>query len=96
MSFFQKKPVVIDAMHFHGTDEDLKKVHDWARQFGDVCLDLENSSMSIKTLEGVMTVSYGDWVIKGVMGEMYPCKPDIFHATYSPLSPSSGSCCGSH
>ena len=38
----------------------------------------------IDTLEGVSTVSIGDWVIKGVKGEFYPCKPDIFEATYEP------------
>lgn len=40
--------------------------------------------MWIKTLEGIMTASYGDWVIKGVNGEFYPCKPDIFEKTYEP------------
>jgi hypothetical protein len=39
----------------------------------------------IKTLEGQMAVSNGDWIIKGVKGELYPCKPDIFAATYDPV-----------
>lgn len=38
--------------------------------------------ISVKTLEGVMTASVGDWIIRGVQGEFYPCKPDIFDATY--------------
>lgn len=41
--------------------------------------------MRIKTLEGVMTASVGDWIIRGVQGEFYPCKPDIFAATYEPV-----------
>ncbi|MEE7714225.1 hypothetical protein V3J85_23230 [Bacillus sp. 5001] len=41
-------------------------------------------SISIPTLEGVMTADEGDWIIRGVQGEFYPCKPDIFAATYEP------------
>lgn len=41
--------------------------------------------LAIKTLEGVMKAYPGDWIIKGVQGECYPCKPDIFEATYEPV-----------
>lgn len=41
----------------------------------------------IETLEGWLTVSPGDWIIKGVKGEFYPCKPDVFELTYSPVNP---------
>lgn len=42
--------------------------------------------MKIETLEGVMTADIGDYIIKGVKGECYPCKPDIFHMTYEEIS----------
>ena len=47
-----------------------------------VWIDPENGSFMIRTLEGDMRVEYGDWVIRGVAGEFYPCKPDIFNKTY--------------
>lgn len=46
----------------------------------------EDGTLDVATLEGVMTADIGDYVIKGVSGEIYPCKPDIFHATYDPVS----------
>jgi hypothetical protein len=45
----------------------------------------EDENPRIKTLEGTMMVSVGDWIIKGIKGELYPCKPDIFDATYEPV-----------
>lgn len=45
---------------------------------------LGTGPMQISTLEGVMQANPGDWIITGVKGEMYPCKPDIFEATYEP------------
>ena len=42
--------------------------------------------MAITTLEGVHTANVGDWIIKGIQGELYPCKPDIFEQTYEPYS----------
>jgi hypothetical protein len=49
-----------------------------------VTIDPADGLMTIRTLEGDMKVSLGDWVIRGVKGEFYPCKPDIFEATYEP------------
>ena len=46
--------------------------------------DRDYAVWDIKTLEGTMTAEPGDWIIKGVQGELYPCKPDIFRATYEP------------
>jgi hypothetical protein len=46
---------------------------------------LFNGMMKIKTLEGIMTANAGDWIITGVNGERYPCKPDIFEKTYEPV-----------
>ena len=84
MAKFRKKPVVVEAWQF--TKENYsacvprefrhKTVSLWS-QYGGAVIGGE-----IDTLEGVMTVSEGDWIIKGVKGEFYPCKPDIFEMTY--------------
>lgn len=84
---FRKKPVVIEAMEY--TRENRKAIIEWAGEalqstaIGDSGEPYELESLRIKTLEGTMTVSLGDWVIRGVKGEVYPCKPDIFAATYA-------------
>lgn len=76
---YRKKPVVIEAVQFDGTDESV----DWlypqlvSGEIGRSC-----NRLHIKTLEGVMTANVGDYIIKGVNGEFYPCKPDIFEKTY--------------
>jgi len=73
---FRKKPVVIEAVQFKGYNmcECLKFIN------GNSIF--EDNSLKIKTLEGNMTVSTEDYIIKGVSGEFYPCKPDIFEKTY--------------
>jgi bifunctional ADP-heptose synthase (sugar kinase/adenylyltransferase) len=75
---FRKKPVVIDAEQYTvgGT---LPFV-----ELGVLDYDEDTQTQGIQTLEGRMIVSDGDWVIRGVKGEFYPCKPDIFAATYEP------------
>lgn len=82
---FRKKPVVIDAVLFDGTPKGAVKVFEVfsipeAKFVPD--RDLRTGVITIPTLEGVITASCGDWIIKGVKGEFYPCKPDIFAATY--------------
>ena len=90
---FRKKPIVIDAFHWVGLVQDpaepawfREKVND-----GEVLMEiiwdddegcLRDVKLEITTLEGVMTASMGDWIIQGVNGEIYPCKPDIFEKTY--------------
>jgi hypothetical protein len=80
---FRKKPVEIEAMQF--TEEDGAAVWEWAdskpmkNAFGEVI------GLRIYTLEGDMKAEFGDWIIRGVKGEFYPCKPDIFAATYEPV-----------
>lgn len=75
MPRFRKKPVIVEAMRWDGTNwEEISTFtgsHGWIK--GD---------WIIKTLEGEMKASPGDWIIKGVKGEFYPCKPDIFEQTY--------------
>ena len=84
MSRYRKKPVVIEAFKWTG-DYIGNEGESWmieAIRAGNVWLG--GGCMRIKTLEGVMNASAGDWIIKGVKGEIYPCKPDIFEATYEP------------
>jgi len=84
MPLFRKVPVVIEAIQFLDTGEAIAAV---SGLVGDLHVDYANPSapvLRIETLEGVMTAQVGDWIIKGVKGECYPCKPDIFNATYVP------------
>ena len=78
---FRKNQVVIEAMQFKGKwTGDGADILEWMGRGGDWSQD--TSELKIHTLEGVMTASSGDWIIKGVAGEFYPRKPDIFDATY--------------
>jgi hypothetical protein len=82
---YRKKPVIIDAVQWTGTKESWKKITEMGKfpwEEGSAPTDF---SFKIKTLEGCMTVNVGDFVIKGVAGEFYPCKPDIFNQTYEPV-----------
>lgn len=75
---YRKKPVVIDAMHVTANtplDQILAFV-------GQENIEIVGLRPGIKTLEGTMVIGENDYVIKGVQGEFYPCKPDIFKATY--------------
>lgn len=80
MPKFRKKPVVIEAMQL--TADNPIEVRQWC---DGVEWDDNPVEVKIRTLEGTMTASEGDWVIKGVKGEFYPCKPDIFAETYEPV-----------
>lgn len=77
---FRKKPVVIDAWLFDGSWKSAKPVVNQSQEM--TWSDFGGGRIAIETLEGTMEASPGDWVIKGVKGEFYPCKPDIFAATY--------------
>lgn len=89
---YRKKPVVIDAvqlrtnnikevLEFLGQKVELNTSADHDR-FDDYCHIVRTQGMDIKTLEGVTIASINDFVIKGVKGEFYACKPDIFDMTY--------------
>lgn len=77
MPKFVKKPVVVEAIQFTGFNFD--EIESFVG--GDYGKDAEGNHV-IATLEGAMRVSIKDFIIKGVKGEFYPCKPDIFKATY--------------
>lgn len=88
---FRKKPVVIEARRWFGDDRDWREFYDWCRDSQGVSIltgphpTSENGLLvrvGLTTLEGTMMAEPGDWIIKGVKGEFYPCKPDIFEATY--------------
>lgn len=90
---FRKKPVVIEAIQFNGLDDYLA-ICEWVNASGGTLdaqevLRFETPIMLVRTLEGTMAANPGDWVIRGVKGEFYPCKPDIFEATYEPVTPES-------
>jgi hypothetical protein len=79
---YRKKPVVIEAMqNVVGRAETISS---WMKSHG-VTPEWDGESFAIKTLEGVMKADRGDWIIRGVKGEFYPCKPDIFVATYDAI-----------
>lgn len=79
----QKKPVVVEAWHYPTvpTFYDNAFFHRWVNDGGGHTMATEKGNM-IETLEGLLVVSPGDWVIRGVKGEFYPVKPDIFLDTY--------------
>jgi hypothetical protein len=79
---FRKKPVVIDAVQYTGSFESQDEVADFMDFNIEVMGNDEDVDILIPTLEGEMRASKGDWIIKGVRGEFYPCKPDIFEITY--------------
>ncbi len=86
MPKFRKKPVVIEAFKLA-----VDFIPDWFMDrvtTNEIILRGEYRDLQyceIKTLEGVMRGEKGDWIIQGVKGEIYPCKPDIFTATYEPV-----------
>lgn len=86
---FRKKPVVIDATQWDGTFSGVLAIQAALPTMQTVALtshEVNNtaSGWRIGTLEGCHEVSAGDWIITGIKGEHYPCKPDIFAATYDP------------
>ena len=87
-TFFRKKPVVIEAMQVPSHDDAIA----WGKLAGFLnAYDADwnvvpgAEGIEIRTLEGTMRGDIGDWIIRGFKGEFYPCKPDIFAATYEPV-----------
>lgn len=85
MAQYRKKPVVMDAIQFRGGFSSADKAIAWAVTNGcgpGMRYTMADDTIHIQTLEGTMTAQPGDWIIRGVKGEFYPIKPDIFEATY--------------
>lgn len=86
---FRKKPVEIEAMPFRFY-LDAPDIVEWIKSNGGSATYGQTETgpvqIHIQTLEGVMAADVSDWIIRGVAGEFYPCKPDIFGATYDPVA----------
>ncbi len=86
MARYRKKPVEIEAAQFDGTKESANQILAWIGSNEENARRAHNAKpeagLVIVTLEGDMRAKPGDWIIRGVQGEFYPCKPDIFDATY--------------
>jgi len=78
---YRKKPVVIEAVQFDGTNE--KEVIEFTNNIARR-IATHTPLIVISTLEGDMNANIGDWIIKGIKNEFYPCKPDIFDVSYEP------------
>jgi len=78
MAKYRKKPVVIEAFQWT-----VDEIPDWWKNVsGDFVVNVQTGSVFIPTLEGTHEAKSGDFILKGVKGELYPCKPDIFPLTY--------------
>lgn len=85
MAKFRKKPVVIEAIQYDGTENSVVEILQMKETNSSAkSIRVDAGDLLIHTLEGVMRADKGDWIIKGVNGELYPCKPDIFDKTYEP------------
>lgn len=89
---YRKKPVIIEAVQYVGQGNLHPRyggrVPNWmwdAFQQGVLVADNGTDPLIVQTLEGSMVLAPGDWLIRGIKGELYPCKPDIFEATYEPV-----------
>jgi len=103
MPRFVKRPVMVEAQRWDGSPESAHEIMEWAASFGmvtppehpddtprgavSVRFSGDVAYLSVVTLEGTMRATPGDWVVRGVRGEFYPVKPDIFAETYDPLPP---------
>jgi hypothetical protein len=77
---YVKKPVVVEAIQM--LSDNIEQVYEMLGDNLIIVGDTDNKKHFIDTLEGIMELSWGDYVIKGVKGEFYPCKPDIFELSY--------------
>ena len=97
MPKFRKKPVVIAAIQWTGS---WSMIAEWLESLQPSRMAFQpghtppilrdGDQLLIETLEGLHVASLGDWIIQGVRGELYPCKPDIFEQTYEPVEETDG------
>lgn len=83
MAKYRKKPIEIEAVLWDGKPKTIMGMAPFENAVEPPHIRADQK-LEITTLEGVMTADPGDWIIRGVQGEIYPCKPDIFAATYEP------------
>ncbi len=97
---YRKKPIVVEAVKLTGEDSNIREVVEFLNnksklsvdknfetrdRFSTYCDMVRRDGMKIATKEGVMTADIGDFIIKGIEGEFYPCKPEIFKKTYKEI-----------
>jgi len=82
MRAYRKKPVIIQALQWDGSKEAFETLLKYSGEREITIASDDKDILCIKTLEGVMVAKKGDWIIKGVKGELYPCRNDIFQVTY--------------
>ena len=93
MAKYRKKPIVIEAFQMTmGRRWDNSEWPVWLHvawntdpSEGSLWIDEDSERLILGTLEGVYKITFDDWIIQGIKGELYPCKPDIFEATYEPV-----------
>lgn len=92
MAEYRKKPEIIEAVQFNGFNNEngqaiLSERPKWlTKEFGiNILFFQKPNTLTIRTLEGDIIASVGDYIIRGIQGELYSCKPDIFEATYEPV-----------
>jgi len=90
---FKKLPVIVEAVQFQADYKTAAEIIEWINKENgfdpksnlNPCASYYYGDLTIRTLEGDMHASKGDWIIKGISGEFYPCKPEIFKKTYEPI-----------
>lgn len=84
---YRKKSIVIEAKKLiqENLNEILSWVHHGLPPEANSILTIDVGGCRVRTLEGSLYAPYGDWIIKGIKGEFYSCKPDVFEATYEPV-----------
>jgi hypothetical protein len=83
MGLYKKLPIIIQANQWLG---DMSAI---LKSFPELATcRFVDGKIEVKTLEGIMTAKHGDWIIKGIQGELYPCKPDVFENTYEKIDTS--------
>jgi hypothetical protein len=83
---YRKRPIEVEAMQYDGTN--FNALWDFtgrSAHIKEIIGPHAPLALAVYTLEGVMKADVGDWIIKGIQGEYYPCKPDIFEQTYEPV-----------
>ncbi len=83
---YRKKPIIIEAVKWDGNN--FEEVKEFVGKYRNFRIPIINASIIIFTLEGEMKARKGDYIIKGIKGEFYPCKPDIFEETYEEIKTS--------
>ena len=84
---FRKKPVIIEAIQWTGNNRNLEAIRQFMKpNYPARGTETRPDCLIIHTLEGDHRADIGDWIIRGIKGEFYPCKPDIFEQTYEPTN----------